>query len=193
VIPYLARLLDMTINNGTLPADWKRALVFPIHKGSDRSLVTNYRPVNLTSVVRKQMEHVTASYLRKAWDKNEWLYGGQNGFRSGYSCGSQVIMVCENSAASRDKGDRIDAIVTDFSKVFDLDPHDWLLMKIAISGVDSRVVAWVRELFLGHTQRIKVGGQLSEDVRVTSVVLQGSVLVPLLFLAYVNDIWRNTE
>jgi hypothetical protein len=66
-------------------------------------------------------------------------------------------------------------------------------MKIAISGVDSRVVAWVRELFLGHTQRIKVGGQLSEDLRVTSVVLQGSVLVPLLFLAYVNDIWRNTE
>ena len=86
-----------------------------------------------------------------------------------------------------------DAIVTDFSKVFDLDPHDWLLMKIGISGVDSRVVAWVREFFLGHTQRVKVGGQLSEKVRVTSVVLQGSLFVPLLFVAYVNDIWRNTE
>jgi hypothetical protein len=129
------------------------------------------------------MEHVTASYLRKAWDKNEWLYGGQNGFRSGHSCGSRVITVCQNSADSRDKGDRIDAIVTDFSKVSDLAPPDWLLMKIAISRVDSRVLAWVRELFLGHTQRVKVGEQLSEEVRVTSVVLQGSVLVPLLFLA----------
>jgi len=132
-IPYLARLLDMKINNCVLPADWKRALVIPIHKGSDRSLVTNYRPVSLTSVVCKQMEHVTASYLRTAWDKNDWLYGGQNGFRSGHSCGSQVITVCQNSADSRDKGDRIDAIVKDYSKVFDLDPHDWLLMKFAIS------------------------------------------------------------
>ena len=183
MIPYLARLLDMTINNGVLPADWKRVVVVPIHKGSDRSLVTNYRPVSLTSVVCKQMEHVTASYLRKAWDKNDWLYEGQNGFRSGYSCGSQVITVCQNSAESRDKGDRIDATLTDFSKVFNLDPDDWLLMKIAISRVDSRVLAWVRELFLGHTQRVKVGGQFSEEVRVTSVVLQGIVLLPLLFLA----------
>jgi hypothetical protein len=92
-----------------------------------------------------------------------------------------------------DKGDRIDAIVIDFSKAFDLVPHDWLLMKIAISGVDSRTVAWVREFLRGRTQSVKVGGQLSEKVRVTSGVPQGSVLGPLLFLAYVNDIWRNTE
>ena len=64
MIPYLARLLDITMNNGTLPGDWKRATVIPIHKGVDRSLVTNYTPVSLTSVVCKQMEHVMASYLR---------------------------------------------------------------------------------------------------------------------------------
>jgi hypothetical protein len=66
-------------------------------------------------------------------------------------------------------------------------------MKIAISGVDSRIVAWVRDFFRGHTQRIKVGGQLSEKVRVTSGVPQGSVLGALLFLAYANDIWRNSK
>jgi len=75
-----------------------------------------------------------------------------------------------------DNGDRIDAIVIDFSKAFDLVPHDRLLMKIAISGVDSRVVAWVREFLLGRTQRVKVGWQLSEKVRVTSGVPQGSLL-----------------
>jgi hypothetical protein len=64
MIPYLARLLDITMNNGTLPGDWKRATVVPIHKGGLRSLFTNYRPVVLTSVVCKQMEHVIASYLR---------------------------------------------------------------------------------------------------------------------------------
>ena len=94
MIPYLARLMDIKMNNGTLPGDWKRAMVIPIHKGGERSLVTNYRPVSLTSVVCKQMEHVKASYLRQVWGKNDWLYEGQHGFRPGYSCESQVITVC---------------------------------------------------------------------------------------------------
>jgi hypothetical protein len=64
-------------------------------------------------------------------------------------------------------------------------------MKIAISGMDLRVVIWVRELLFGHMQRVRVGGHLSEEVRVTSGVPQGNVLGPLLFLAYVIDIWRN--
>ena len=102
-------------------------------------------------------------------------------------------MVCQDIVDSMDNGDRINAIVIDFLMAFDLVLRDRLLMKIAISGVDSRVVTWVKEFLLGHTQRVKVGGQLSEEVRVTSGVWQGSILGPLLFLAYVNDIWRNTE
>ena len=71
--------------------------MIPIHKGVDRSLVTNYRPVNLKSVVCKQMENVIASYLRQVWDKNDWLYEGQHGFRPGYSCGSQVTTKSERT------------------------------------------------------------------------------------------------
>jgi hypothetical protein len=87
-------------------------------------------------------------------------------------------------------GGKIDAIVIDFSKAFDLVPHNRLLMKISKSGVDPRVVEWVWEFLLGRTQR--VGVQLSEEVRDTSGVQQRSVL-GLLFLTYVNDIWKNTE
>ena len=114
MIPSLARLLEMTVNNGTLPGDWRRATVGPVYKGGDRSLVTNYRPVSLTSVVCKQMEHIIASYLRQVWEVNDWLYEGQHGFRSGYSCESQVIAVCQDIADSLDNGDRFDAIVDDF-------------------------------------------------------------------------------
>jgi len=87
MIPYLARLLDITINNGTIPRDWKKAVV-PIHKGGDRSVVKNYRPVSLTSVVCKQMEHVIAGYIRQVWEDRDWLYEFQHSFRPGYSCES---------------------------------------------------------------------------------------------------------
>jgi hypothetical protein len=125
------------------------------------------------------MEHVIATYLRQVWDKNDWLYEGQHGFRPGYSCESQVIKVCKDIADSLDDGDRIDAIIIDFSKAFDLVPQGRLLKKTAKSGVDSRVVVWKREFLLGRTQRVKVAGHLSEEVRVTSGVPQGSVLGPL--------------
>jgi hypothetical protein len=104
MIPYLARLLDITINNATIPRDWKKTVVVPIYKGGDQSVVTNYRPVSLTSVVCKQMEHVIAGYLRQFWDKSEWLYEGQHGFRPGYSCESQIVTVCQDIADSLDEG-----------------------------------------------------------------------------------------
>jgi hypothetical protein len=65
MVPYLERLLDIPINNGTIPRDWKKAIVFPIHKGGDLSVVKNYRPASLTPAVCKQMEHVIAGYIRQ--------------------------------------------------------------------------------------------------------------------------------
>jgi len=79
-----------------------------------------------------------------------------------YSCESQVIAVCQDIADSLDNGDKIDAIIVDFSKAFDLVPLGRLLTKIANSGVDSRVVVWIREYLLGRTQGVRVGGQKLE-------------------------------
>jgi hypothetical protein len=151
-------LLDITTNNGIIPIDWRKAKVVPVHKGGDCSIVKNYRPVSLTSVVCKQMEHVIAGYIRQVWEDSDWLYEGQHGFRPGYSCDSQIITVCQDIAVSLDEAVRLDTIIIDFSKVFDIVPHDRLLKKISASGVDSSVVVWIREFLIGHSQRVRVGG-----------------------------------
>jgi hypothetical protein len=123
---YLARLLKISLNNATIPSDWKRATAVPIYKGSDRTAVSHYRPISLTSVTCNQLEHVVAGYLRQVWDKNDRSYKGQYGFRLGYSCESQVTTVCKDIADSLDEGGGTDAIIIDFSKAFDF-VHDWLL------------------------------------------------------------------
>ena len=84
---------------------------------------------------------------------------GQHGFRPGYSCESQVVAVCQDIAHSLEEGVRTDAIITDFSKVFDLVPHDRVLTKIEATGVDLRVVVWIKEFLLGRSQRVRVDGK----------------------------------
>jgi len=105
----------------------KKTIVVPIHKGGDRSVVKNYRPVSLTSLVCKQMEHVIADYIQ-VWEDRDWLYEGHV-FRPGYSCESQIITVCQVISDFLDEAARLAAIIIDFSKTFDLVPHDRLLKK----------------------------------------------------------------
>jgi len=157
-------LLHITVNNGTVPRDWKRAVVVPIHKGGDRSSAKNYRPVSLTSVVCKSMEHVVTGYMRQVWDGRDWLYEGQHGFRTGCSCESQIITVCQDISDALNEATRLDAIIIDFSKAFDLVPHDRLLKKIAASGVEPRVVVWIGEFLRDRSQRVRVGRHYSEKL-----------------------------
>jgi hypothetical protein len=107
------------------------------------------------------MEHVIAGYLRQVLDTNKWLYEDQHNFRLGYSFERQIVTVC-HITDSLVEGTRIDAIKTDFIKGFDLVLNERMLIKIAAPGVDLSVVVWVREFLLGRSQRVRVGGQLSE-------------------------------
>jgi hypothetical protein len=114
------------------------------------------------------MEQVRAGYLRQAFNKNDWLY-------EGYSCEIQVTTACQDVPESSE-------FIIYISKAVELVSHNRLLTKLSPSGVDSMVVVWVRKFLVGRTQRVRVGGQLSKEVKVTSVAPQGRILGPLLFL-----------
>jgi len=81
--PYIARFVEILLNNVTIPRDWKIATVFFISKRAYRLALSNYRPISLTSAVCKQLEHFIAGYLRQVCDKNDWLYEGEHGFKPG--------------------------------------------------------------------------------------------------------------
>jgi len=104
------------------------------------SALSNNRPISVNSVVCKQLEHVIAEYLRQVWDKIDWLYVGQHSFGQRHLCEFQAITVCQDIADPLDEGVCTDAIIMDYSKVFNLVHHDRLLTKLSASGVISRVV-----------------------------------------------------
>jgi hypothetical protein len=131
------------------------AVVVPIYKGGDRSVVKNYRTVSLTSAACRQTEHVIAGYIRQVWEHSDWLYEGQHGFRPGYSSESQIITVCQDIADALHEGARLDAIIIDFSKALDLVPHDRPLRKIAASGVDPKVVVWTGNFCYGVVRELE--------------------------------------
>jgi hypothetical protein len=124
--------------------------------------------------------------MRQFCDKNDWFCEGQHWFRPGYSCESQVITVCQDTADHLYQSVVIDVIINNHSKVFHLVPRYQLRMKLAAWGVDSNVVVWVREFN-------REGVYLSKEVKLTLVVPQTCVSCPLIFVVYVNYIWRNID
>ncbi len=169
ILPYLIRIFHVSLNNSKVPEDWKLAFVVPIFKSGDKTKLCNCRPVSLTSVVCKLMKHLVGSYIKKEWEIKKWLCDGQHGFRSGYSCKSQVVQLFQDLADEIDAGGRVDAVVIDFAKAFDVVPHNRLVQKLINSGIDPRVVVWNSEFLRDRKQKVRIGQELSSEARGVSL------------------------
>ena len=177
----LTILFNKSIQESTLPEDWKLAEITAIFKKGSRTSTNNYRPVSLTCILCKVLESFIRDIVQQHMEQFELYAKCQHGFRKSKSCVTQLLEVINDFSSYIDQGVPFDAIYLDFRKAFDSVPHERLLVKLRSYGIDGKVYMWIKDFLSDRLQYVKVGDQCSETKEVTSGIPQGSILGPILF------------
>ena len=188
IAPSFAKLLNCSIINGICPAQLKLARITPIHKQGNKLDVDNYRPVSVLPVISKILEkHVCKNHMAYL-TKHSLLYKCQSGFRANHSCGTSLIKLTDEWLEAMDNGLFTGVVMIDLRKVFDVVDHELLLKKLQVYGFNTNSLKWFRSYLNGRYQKVGIDGKLSEPRLIHSGVPQGSILGPIMFLLFINDL-----